>query len=76
MQGIELESVGTFLRDDGMTFTMNADGSFNEADGVHISDIESDGEWANTLSKYDRALVLWNSSLIRHREAKTKHEVN
>ena len=59
MELIELVSVGTYLRRDGMTFPMNADGSTNiyEEEGVHVCDIEPDEDWMNALSDADRAIV-------------------
>ena len=59
MELIELVSVGTYLRGDGMTFPMNADGSTNiyEEEGVHVCDIEPDEDWMTTLSDADRAIV-------------------
>jgi len=59
MELIELVSVGTYIRNDGMTFPMNADGSTNiyEEEGVHVCDIEPDEDWMTTLSDADRAIV-------------------
>jgi len=59
MELIELVSVGTYIRNDGMTFPMNADGSTNiyEEEGVHVCDIEPDEDWMNALSDADRAIV-------------------
>ena len=59
MELIELVSVGTYLRGDGMTFPMNADGSTNiyEEEGVHVCDIEPDEDGMNALSDADRAIV-------------------
>ena len=64
MDGIELESVGTFLRNDGQTFPMMADGTVgmygDDDEGTNIRDIDPDGEgedwWAN-LSPADRIIV-------------------
>jgi|TARA_R100001530_G_scaffold126665_1_gene95562 hypothetical protein len=59
MELIELVSVGTYIRPDGMTFPMNADGSktIYECEGVHVCDIEPDEDWMTTLSDADRAIV-------------------
>ena len=59
MELIELVSVGTYIRNDGMTFPMNANGSTNiyEEEGVHVCDIEPDEDWMNALSDADRAIV-------------------
>ena len=60
----ELESVGTYLRSDGMTYTMMADGRADIDTGTPLSEIEPDGDWMSTLSSHDREIVAvvvaWN----------------
>ena len=80
--GKELESVGTYLQIDGMTYPMNADGPWSgrrparKMDsyyrkpvwwgyGVHLREIEPDGDWMTNLSDEDRktveAVLIWIS---------------
>ena len=49
-----LESVGTVITSDGMTYPMLREGAYDSSNGVHLSDIESDGDWFNNLSDADR----------------------
>ena len=70
-KGYVLESVGTYLRADGMTYPLGIDSdgfpywiSDNDdvdaaTDGVHIYDIEPDGDWVTSLSDEDRHTVAW-----------------
>jgi hypothetical protein len=63
--GKELKSVGTYLHIDGMTFPINADGSADSDNKVHLQDIETDGDWMANLSVDDRktveAVLIWNN---------------
>jgi len=58
VEGTALESVGTYLTVDGMTYPLLVDGSYDTANGVHLLDIEPDGDWANSLSDEDRKIVM------------------
>jgi len=52
-----LESVGTVLDTDGMTYPMLAGGGYDHDNGIHIDDIEPDGDWMTALSDVDRISV-------------------
>ena len=52
-----LESVGTGIDTDGMTYAMYENGGYDYANARHVSDIEPDGDWMNTLSTKDREVV-------------------
>jgi len=71
-EGIYLESVGTWLHADGMTYPVNADNTVTmpdadasldeqwDSEGFRLEDIDPDGEgydWWNALSKLDRVAV-------------------
>jgi hypothetical protein len=56
---INLESVGTGLRKDGMTYIMLADGGYDYDSGVHIDDIEPDGDWMQALDEADKIRLGW-----------------
>ena len=68
MKGYKLESVGTYLRADGMTYplgrwdstiaiTSAVDGSYDPDNGTSVFDIEPDGDWMTNLSDDDRKIV-------------------
>jgi hypothetical protein len=62
LKGWVLESVGTYIRSDGWTFPMTADGGYDDDEGVaiNISDCDSDGEgyeWWQSLSDNDRKIA-------------------
>ena len=65
----ELESVGTYLRSDGMTYTMMADGRADIDTETPLSEIEPDGDWMSTLSSHDREIVAvvvaWNKREVK-----------
>jgi len=52
-----LESVGTMITSKGMTYPMLREGAYDSSNGVHLSDIEPDGDWFNSLSDEDWATV-------------------
>ena len=52
---VNLESVGTVIDPDGMTYPMLVDGGYDADAGTHVSDIEKDGDWMNNLSDADRS---------------------
>jgi len=54
---VALESVGTLLRSDGITYTMMEDGRADLDTETPLSEIEPDGDWMNTLSDGDRIIV-------------------
>ena len=51
-----LESVGTILTYDGMTYPMEVDGSADYDNGIHLRDIRS-SDWVANLSPDDRKTV-------------------
>jgi hypothetical protein len=72
-----LDSVGSYLRPDGMVFPLPALGGADddsdiclsqyhgdasnclcESMGVHLYDIEPDGDWMNNLSDADREIII------------------
>lgn len=59
MKGYKLESVGTYLRADGMTYPLTDDGGYDDDElmSCHIRDIEPDGDWMTNLSDDDRKIV-------------------
>jgi len=59
INGTELESVGTYLRADGMTYPLLASGGYDDDDlmACHLRDIEPDGEWMTNLSADDLKTV-------------------
>jgi hypothetical protein len=65
--GKELESVGTWIQIDGMTYPLLATGGYDddELKGCHVCDIEVGGDWMTNLSDDDRktveAVLAWNS---------------
>jgi len=65
----ELASVGTYLRSDGMTYTMMADGRADIDTETPLSEIEPDGDWMSTLSSHDRGIVAvvvaWNKREVK-----------
>ena len=52
-----LESVGTVIDVDGVTYPMLAGGGYDPDEGVHVDEIEEDGDWMNNLSDADRSFV-------------------
>jgi len=56
---INLESVGTGISDDGMTYPMLEGGGYDTANGIHIRDIESGGDWFLALTEADKEVVRW-----------------
>ena len=56
-----LHSVGTMISTNGMTYPALKDygklGAYDPDNGVHLSDIERDGDWWNGLDDYDRRIV-------------------
>ena len=52
-----LESVGTIVNDDGMTYPLVEDGWIGHDDGIHVKDIEF-GDWWDALSIEDTKTVL------------------
>ena len=59
MKGYKLESVGTYLRADGMTYPLTDDGGFDDDElmSCHIRDMVLDGDWMTNLSVNDRQAV-------------------
>jgi len=57
MTNYKLESVGTVITSRGWTYPMLTSGGFDIENGVHLSDIEPDGDWFNGLTTVDKALV-------------------
>ena len=60
---MELESVGTHMRADGWTYPMLVDDcnryrGYAQWAGVHLLDIEPDGDWMTALSDDDRKIVV------------------
>ena len=62
---INLESVGTGLDKDGMTYPMLAEGGYDYGNGIHLDDIERDGDWWSALSEIDEIRVHW---MFKYRE--------
>jgi hypothetical protein len=59
---INLESVGTGLDWlDGMTYPMLAEGGYDYDNGIHLDDIERDGDWMLALSDADKIRISWVS---------------
>ena len=54
---IYLESVGTVLDSNGMTYPMLEGGGYDADAGIHLRDIEEDGDWMNNLSDTDWSVV-------------------
>ena len=50
---MKLESVGTVLESDGMTYPMLEGGGYDADQGIHLEDIEAVGEWWDNLSDAD-----------------------
>ena len=65
-----LESVGTVIDVDGMTYPMLAGGGYDADAGVHVSDIETGGDWMTNLSDADWSVVRRLRSLTRSTEAR------
>ena len=59
---INLESVGTGLDTDGMTYPMLETGGYDYGNGIHLSDIEPDGDWMMGLSEADKIRLSWVST--------------
>ena len=59
MKGYKLESVGTYLRADGMTYPLTDDGGYDDDElmSCHIRDMVLDGDWMTNLSDDDRKIV-------------------
>ena len=59
-EGWFLESVGTYLRADGWTFSMTENGGYHDDEFVshHVSEISDEGaEWLLSLSDVDEIIV-------------------
>ena len=54
---VRLESVGTVLDNDGMTYPMLVDGSYDVNAGEHLDDIPLDSDWMKNLSESDWGVV-------------------
>lgn len=54
-----LDSVGTYLRADGMTYPLLAGGGYDDDElmACHVCDIELGGDWMTALSADDRKIV-------------------
>jgi hypothetical protein len=57
MKIYELESVGTIIDDNGVTYPMLANGQPDWDQGMELTRVEA-GEWWDHLSDYDKATVL------------------
>ena len=55
---IDLKSVGTVLDSNGMTYPMLDGGGYDANAGIHLRDIEEDGDWINRLSNTDWIVVV------------------
>ena len=55
---MKLESVGTVLESDGMTYPMLEGGGYDADQGIHLEDIEAVGEWWDNLSDADYDTVM------------------
>jgi len=64
-----LESVGTVIDVDGMTYPMLVGGGYDADAGTHVSDIETGGDWMNNLSDTDWSTVVRLRRLTRSVEA-------
>ena len=62
MTNYKLESVGTLITSDGWTYPMMLDGGYDSENGVHLRDIEPDGDWFMGLDDVDRRTV----AAVRH----------
>jgi hypothetical protein len=56
---INLESVGTGLDKDGMTYPMLEGGGYDYGNGIHLDDIEPDGDWMQALNEADKIRISW-----------------
>ena len=56
---INLESVSTGMTNDGMTYPMLSDGGYDYGNGIHIDNIEPDGEWMQALDEADKIRISW-----------------
>ena len=56
---INLESVGTGLDSDGMTYPMLESGGYDYGNGIHLDDIDPYGEWFLALTEADTIRVGW-----------------
>ena len=54
---INLESVGTGIDQDGMTYPMLESGGYDYGNGIHLDDIEPDGDWMNALDEADKIRI-------------------
>ena len=54
---VRLESVGTVIDVDGMTYPMLVDGGYDVNAGEHLDDIPVDSEWMENLSDSDWGVV-------------------
>ena len=54
---INLESVGTGIDLDGMTYPMLESGGYDYDNGIHLDDIEPDGDWMLALDEADQGAV-------------------
>lgn len=57
MEITNLESVGTGIDTEGMTYAMYENGGYDYDNGIHVQDIELDGDWMNALSSEDKEVV-------------------
>jgi|TARA_R110000824_G_scaffold199544_1_gene383518 hypothetical protein len=53
---IEIESVGSIIDSNGITYPMMVDGGYDKDGGIHIHDIENE-EWFESLSEKDLEIV-------------------
>tara|TARA_R110000824_G_scaffold400038_1_gene606675 strand:+ start:5612 stop:5818 length:207 start_codon:yes stop_codon:yes gene_type:complete len=53
-----LNSVGSVLDSDGMTYPMLEEGGYDADEGTHVGDIDIDGEWWDNLSDADYDTVM------------------
>ena len=56
MKLVNLESVGSVIASNGITYPMLVDGGYDEDGGIHIHDIENE-EWFESLSDEDLDVV-------------------
>jgi hypothetical protein len=77
MKGYKLESVGTYLRADGMTYPLTIDGwnghGYDDDEGTafHILDIDPNDEgheWWQSLSDDDRKIVEKVAHQVKYEE--------
>ena len=71
MKSYELESVGTVVFENGMTYPMLVGGGYDADAGTHVGDIEHDGDWMTNLSDDDYAsLAVIVGDIWKARESK------